>query len=107
MRRRGIEIVVDFLDVLAVITLAVGQTEEAFLENRVTAVPQREGQTEPLLVVADAGEPVLAPAIRAAAGMVMREVVPGVAVRAVVLAHGAPLALAEIRPPLPPRPATE
>ena len=47
----------------------------------------------------DAGDAVLAPAIGAAAGVVVREVVPGVAVRAVVLAHRAPLALAQVRPP--------
>src|SRR5262249_46404459 len=54
-------------------------------------------------VVADAGEAVLAPAVGAAAGVVVRQVVPGVARGAVVLADGAPLPLAEVRPPAPPR----
>jgi len=45
---------------------------------------------------------VFAPAIGAAACMVVREVVPGVAVGAVVLADGAPLAFAEVGPKMPP-----
>src|SRR5215831_8532008 len=51
------------------------------------------------MTVAEAGDAVLAPAIGAAACMVMREIFPGGAVLAVVLAHRAPLALADIRPP--------
>src|SRR5690348_10947437 len=51
------------------------------------------------MIVADAGEPVLAPAIGARAGVIVREVVPGVAAFTVVLADGAPLTFAEIRAP--------
>ena len=102
VRRRGVEVVVQLLHVLAVVALAVGQAEEPLLQNRIAAVPQRQRQAEPLLVVADAGDAVLAPAIGPAAGVVVREVIPGVAVGAVILAHRAPLALAEVRPPLPP-----
>ena len=64
-----------------------------------------EREAEPHLVVAEAGDAVLAPAIGAGAGLVVGKAVPGVAVRAVVLANGAPLALAEVGPPLPPRDA--
>ena len=102
MGRRAVEVEVVLLDVLAVVALAVGQAEEPLLEDRVLAVPQGQGEAEPLLVVGDAGDAVLAPAIGARAGLVVGEVVPGVAVLAVVLAHGAPLALAEVRPPLLP-----
>src|SRR6266699_2070305 len=42
---------------------------------------------------------VFSPAIRAAAGMVVGHVFPCVAVRTVVLAHGAPLAFGQVRPP--------
>src|SRR5262249_41195258 len=45
---------------------------------------------------------VLAPAIGPAAGVLVGEVAPGVAAGAVVLAHRAPLALAQVRPPAPP-----
>ena len=102
MGRRAVEVEVVFLDILAVIALAVGQAEQAFLEDRVLAVPQGEREAEPLLVVGDAGQAVLAPAIGAGAGLVVAEVVPGVAAFAVVLADGSPLAFAEVRPPFLP-----
>ena len=54
-------------------------------------------------VIGKAGDAILAPAIGAAAGMVMRERGPSDAIRAVILAHGAPLPLGQIRPPAPPR----
>ena len=47
----------------------------------------------------DAEQAVLAPAVGAAARVVVREVVPAVAVGRVVLAHRAPLPLGEVRPP--------
>ena len=51
------------------------------------------------MAIADAGEAVFVPAVGARPRVVVREVVPGRAVRAVVLAHRAPGALAQIRPP--------
>ena len=84
MGRRAVEVEVVLLDVLAVIALAVGQAEEAFLEDRIFAVPQGQGEAEPLLVVGDAGQAVLAPAV-GGGGLVVAEVVPGVATFAVVL----------------------
>ncbi len=97
--RRAVEVEVVLLDVLAVIALGAGQAEQAFLEDRVASVPQRDGEADDLVTVADAREPVLVPAVRPGAGVLVREVVPGVAVGAVVLAHGAPRALAEVRSP--------
>src|SRR5208283_3626534 len=70
------------------------------LQDRVLAVPQRQREAETLVVVGDAGQAVLAPAIGAGAGLVVTEVIPGVAALAVVLTHGPPLAFAEVRPPL-------
>src|SRR5262249_4616335 len=84
------------LDVLAVIALAVGQAEESFLENRVLAVPEGQGQAETLLVVRDAGQAVLAPAVGTGTGLVVAEVIPGVARKAVILADGAPLTFAQV-----------
>src|SRR5262249_32664953 len=101
--RRGVEVVVDLLHVLAVIPLAVGQAEEPLLEDWVLAVPQGQRQAQALLVVADAGDAVFTPAVGAAAGLVVWEMTPGVAVRAVVLAYPAPLPLSELRSPFPPR----
>jgi hypothetical protein len=101
--RRGIQIIIELLDVLAVIALAVGQTEQPLLQDRVLAVPQGERQAQALATVADAGDTVLAPAVGARARLAVREILPGLAVSAVVLAHGAPLPLAQIRPPQLPR----
>jgi hypothetical protein len=98
--RCAVEVVIVLLDVLAVIALAVGQAEQPLLEDRVLAVPQGNRKAQPLVVVAETGKPILAPVIGARAGLVVGKVAPCIAVLAVVLADGAPLALAEVRPPL-------
>src|SRR4029077_12576071 len=100
--RDGIEIVVDLLDVLAVVALLVGQAEQPLFQDGVVPVPQRERQAQELPVVGKAGEAVLAPAVGAAARLVVAEIVPCRAVGAVVLAHSAPLPLTEIRTPATP-----
>ena len=56
-------------------------------------------EAEQLPVVAQSRQSVLAPAISPRTGLVVAEVVPRVAVVAVVLADRAPLALAEVWPP--------
>lgn len=100
----AVEVEVVLLDVLAVVALGVGQAEHPFLEDGVPAVPQGEREAQPLLVVAYAGDAVLAPPIGAGAGLVMGEVRPGVTVGAVVLPDGPPLAFAEVgAPPAPGR----
>ena len=76
------------------IALAVGQSEQPFLEDRILAVPQGKRKAEPLLIVGNAGEAILAPAIGAGAGLIVAEVIPRIAAFAVVLADGAPLAFA-------------
>src|SRR5262249_6002260 len=63
---------------------------------------QREREAQPALAIADPEQAVLAPAIHAAARVVVREVRPAVARTRVVLAHGAPLALRQVRAPAPP-----
>ena len=45
------------------------------------------------MAIGDAADAVFAPAVRAAAGVIVRQIFPGVTVRAVVLAHRAPLAI--------------
>ena len=100
--RGRVEVVVALLDVLAVVALVAGEAEEAFFQNVVLAVPQRHAQAHAALAVGEAQQAVFAPAVDAAAGVVVGEVVPGVAVGRVVLAHGGPLPLGEIgAPPLP------
>ena len=85
------------------IAFAVSQAEQPLLEDRVLAVPQCEGKTQPLVVVAQPGETVFAPVLGPRAGLVVGEIVPRIAVAAVILAHRAPLAFAEVRSPLLPR----
>ena len=65
-------------------------------------VPERERQAEVLKTVAETGEPVLVPAVGPAAGVVVGEMVPGVAGCAIVFADGAPGPLGEIRAPVLP-----
>ena len=103
VRRRAVEVEVVLFDVLAVIAFAVRETEEAFFQDRIFAIPERERETQKLLVVAEAGQAVLSPSVGAGACLIVREVVPGVAVLAVVLAHSAPLTFGKVRPPLFPR----
>ena len=102
VRRRAVEVEVVFLHVLAVVALLIAEPERALLQERVLLVPQRDGEANGLPVVAESGEPVLAPSIRPAPRVVVREVVPGVSARAVVLSHGAPRAIADVRSPAPP-----
>src|SRR6516165_5247829 len=99
MRRRAIEIVVELLDVLTVIAFAVGEPEQALLEDRVAPVPQCHRETQPLLVVREPRDAILTPAVSTAARLIVREVVPRVAVGAVILTHRSPLAFGEIRAP--------
>ena len=102
VRRGGVEIEVVLLHVFAMVPFAPGEPEEAFFENRIPAIPQGQGKTESLMVVADPGQTVFAPAVGPGAGMVMRKKVPRGAVGTVVFAHRAPLAFGEVRPPPPP-----
>src|ERR1700694_5146248 len=104
--RRRVEVEPVLLDVLAVISLLAGETEESFLEDRVFAVPKRKREAEPLPVVADPRQAVLVPAIDPRASVFVGKEVPRIAVFAVVLTDGAPGSLAEVRAPAPPRRAT-
>ena len=100
--RRGVEVEVLLLHVLAVVPLLVGQAEQSFLEHRVLAVPQGERQARALVAVGKPGQAVLAPAVGAAVGVVEREVGPGVAVGRVVLADGPPGPVGQVRAPAGP-----
>src|SRR5262249_12787861 len=103
MRRRRVDVEVVLLDVLAVVALAVGEPEQPLLQDGVAPVPESEREAQALPVVRDPAEAVLSPAVGPRPRLVVAEVIPGVAVLAVVLAHRAPLPLAQVRPPLLPR----
>ena len=99
----GVEVPPVLLDVLPVVALGAGQAEHPLLDDRVPAVPQGERHAQVLGDVADTRHAVLAPAVRAGSGVVVREVVPGRPARAVVLADSAPRPLREVRAPVVPR----
>src|SRR5262245_28637814 len=84
------------------VALVIGQPEQPLLEDLVLAVPERQRKTQHLVVVADSRQPILSPAIRAGPCLIMREVIPGVAVVAVILPHRPPLPLAQVRAPFAP-----
>jgi hypothetical protein len=102
MRRRRVQVEVVLLDVLAVVAFGIGQAEQSLLQNRIATVPKPERQADQLVGVAETREPVLTPAIGAAARVVVREIVPGRAVGAVILPYRAPLAFAQVRAPMLP-----
>src|SRR5271154_4252826 len=103
MGRRAVKVEVIFLNVFAVVALAVGQPEHAFFKDRVFTVPQAYAEAKHLPVIADPGKTTFSPMIGAGPGLVMAEVVPRVTVVAVVLANCAPLPFAEIGAPPSPR----
>src|SRR5690606_30363403 len=100
---RGVLVPPVLLGVLPMVAATAGEAEHALLEDRVLAVPQRQGEAERLPFVADAGHAVLVPPVGAGPGVVVREVVPGGAVLAVVLPHRPPGAFSQVRSPGPPR----
>jgi hypothetical protein len=94
--RRRVEVPPVLLGVLAVIALRPAEPEDPLLQERVAPVPERESETKALLAIAEARQAVLAPAVRARPRVIERKVPPGVAVGAIVLAHGAPCAFRDI-----------
>src|SRR5271170_7799735 len=103
VRGGAVEVEVVLLYVLAMITFAVGQAEKPLLKDRIFAVPQRNREAQHAVNVANPGQTVLAPTVCARARLVMREIVPGIAVLAVVFADGAPLPLTQVGAPFFPR----
>ena len=101
--RRAIEVEVILLDILPMIAFAVGQPKQAFLEDRILAIPQGQREAEPLLVVGNTGQTILAPTIGARARLIVAEIIPGITTFAIVLTHRAPLALTQVRAPFFPR----
>src|SRR6266487_136356 len=85
-RRRGIQIEIFLLDVLAMVALRTGQTEEPLFENWITAIPESQPNANPALTISDAEKSVLTPAISPTPGMVMGKMLPGLPVRRVILA---------------------
>ena len=45
------------------VALAIGEAKKAFLEDRILAISECQGETQQLLVIADAGESVFSPLV--------------------------------------------
>jgi len=97
-----VEIEVVFLDVFAVIPLAVGQTEQALFENGIDTVPESHGEAQALLIIGDACQPVFSPVVGAGSRLLVREIIPRGSGGTVILADRTPLALAQVRSTLSP-----
>src|ERR1700690_3942769 len=91
-----------FFRILAVISFITGEPEHALFQDGIAAVPKRGCKHEQLIAVANAGDAVLTPAISLAARLIVREKIPRIAIRAVVLAHGSPRTIADVRSPFTP-----
>src|SRR5206468_12529977 len=98
----GVQVPPVLLGVLAVVPLRAGQPEDALFQDGVAPVPEGQGEAQGLADVADPGQAVLAPPVRAGAGVIVGEGVPGRSSGAVVLADSPPGPLRQIRTPLPP-----
>src|SRR5262249_20071671 len=99
MRGRGVQVEVILFHVFAVIAFIAGKTEEPLFKDGVASVPKRKREAHALVAVADSRQPILVPAISPRPGLLMRKILPGLAVSAVVFANGAPSPLAHVRPP--------
>jgi len=98
----GVEVPPVLLGVLTVVAFGPGEAEHPLLQDRVAPVPQGQGHAQVLPDVADAGHAVLTPAIGARTGVIVREVLPRRAVRAVVLPDRAPRPFGQVRAPVIP-----
>src|SRR3954468_7304108 len=77
---RAVKVEVIFLDILTVVPLTVGEAEQSFLQDRIDPVPKPESETKGLFLVRNPSNSVFAPSVCPGSGMIMREVIPGVAV---------------------------
>ena len=105
--RSAVQIVVILFHIFAVVALQSGQAKESLLQDRVALIPKGNGQTQVLEPVAHSGQAVFVPAVGPAAGVIMGKICPGLTCGGIILAHGTPSPLTEVRPPVfpvsPPR----
>ena len=99
MRRRGIQIKIAFLHILAMVSFRPAQAEESFLQDAVFAIPKCQRKAQAAFSIADSQQPVFTPPVGAAAGMIMGKVIPAVTKVRVIFAHSTPLPFRQIRPP--------
>src|ERR1700722_1569151 len=100
MGRQVVGIIVELLDVLAMVAFLIAKPKKPFFEDGVLPVPQCYCETKVLKKVRDAAQSVFSPEIRPAMRMVVRKIMPCIAIRAIVLSYRSPLPLTQIRAPL-------
>src|SRR5215469_770261 len=87
-----VKVKVAFLDIFTVVAFAVSQAEQAFLEDRIFAIPQSQSKTQAALSVAPSKQTIFAPPVNPAPRVIVREILPARTVRGIVFTHRAPLA---------------
>ena len=93
------EVIHRVFDVFSVVAFGIAETEQAFFENGILAVPEHGRETEQTAFVAQAQQAVLPPAVAAQVAVVEGKGVPGVAIAGIILADCAPLPITQIGPP--------
>ena len=78
MGRGAVEVEVILFHILAVVAFAVGEAEEPLLQDGVLLIPQGQCEAQVLLVIGNASDAVLAPAVGARAGLIVGEEILGV-----------------------------
>src|SRR5258708_39785873 len=99
MGRSVVKVVVVLFDVFPVVALWPGQPKEAFFQDRIAPVPERQCEADLLVAVAYSRYSVFTPTVGPVALVIVRQAIPVGAIWTVVLAHISPGALTHIRPP--------
>ena len=99
VRRSVVQVEVILFHVFAMIAFMDCETEHAFFENGIVSIPESDGKAEILVTIANAGDAIFIPTVGTRAGVIVREIAPGVATLAVILANSAPSALRQERSP--------
>src|SRR5919197_2802517 len=81
--RGRVEVEVIFLNVFPMVTLSATEAKEPFFQERITAIPERQGKTQPLVLIGDPGEAVFSPPVGSRTSMIMGEKIPDSACGAV------------------------
>ena len=81
------------------VALGTSESKQPLFENRIAAIPERQREAKPALAIANAQQTIFTPAIGSTASLVVRELLPGIAVLGVIFPDRSPLSLGQIRPP--------
>jgi len=79
-----VKVKVAFLNILAVVTLAVGQAEQSLLEDGILVIPKSGSETEAAFAVAPSQEAIFAPPVNTASSVIVRKILPACTVTGVV-----------------------